>query len=277
MIPAPRVPRTAFVKPHLPTHLTCTYSQYRLTRKGHFQADKRSSLQPKQHTNYRYAERGPTCHSSHPISEPKLTSVHPNGTGMMLCLLRQQVQLRCLHQLSCKRANDFCKSHCSSAVDLTRERLPSAAGGSRKGRETGSKRSRERNPQRSKINSWGAGNPAHTQTQTLLYGRQASWPLLALLFQQEAVPRCRTQRAGSAGSCWALLPGRQLALGASARHGILHLANHIPFEFKGWAGNKVLQKYFLRGITAKWTTPILDTPPYGFCVFTDSVKQRALL
>lgn len=33
-----------------------------------------------------------------------------------------------------------------------------------------------------------AGNTAHTQTETLLYGRQASWWLLALLLQQETPP-----------------------------------------------------------------------------------------
>lgn len=274
----------AFVKPHLPAHLTCTYPQHCLTCKGHFQADKRPSLRPKQHTNYRYAERGPTCHFGLyccTISEPKLTSIHPNRIGVMLCLLRQQVQLRMPSSAELK----VCKWLLQKPLFFSSwfdQRAPSQCGWRRQEGEGGSNGSGERNPQRSKINDSRFTGRQETQlTPKLRHSSMADkHPDGCWLCRSNRKPShagTRTQRAGSPGPCWALLLGRQLATGASARHGILHLAKQIPFESKGWTGSKALQKRFLWVNTAKWTAPNLDTPPYGFCLLTNSVKQRALL
>lgn len=106
-----------------------------------------------------------------------------------------------------------------------------------------------------------AGNRAHTQTETPLHGRQASWWLLALLLQQETPPPRSLPNAGLseaatgiflfcfpprsyrlvvAGTCCTAVEMRNIS---EMRHPSTRSTN-ICFNSKDWQWTRYYQKIF---------------------------------
>lgn len=134
--------------------------------------------------------------------------------------------------------------------------------GDRKEREGGFKQRGEKKPSEIQ-NKWflihrEAGNTAHTQTETLLHGRQASWWLPALLLQQETPPPrsaaldCRRQPPVFFLLCFPrrsyrlVVAGTRLQSSWNEKHlgdaASFNSLNKYLLEFKGLTANKISQK-----------------------------------